>query len=216
MNNLQIKEIKSDSVPDLELAEKLLESQAEFQILETINWIEYPYKPEVKFKIAYFQDKIFLKYHVTEESIKAKASNINDDVYKDSCVEFFISTKSDGSYYNFEFSCIGIPKASYGYGRHERKDIDPDILKLIQVRSSLGDQAFEEKTGGHSWELMLLIPVECLVNDEDLQLDGLLARANFYKCGDETVKPHFVSWNPIGTENPDFHQPEYFGELSFE
>lgn len=215
MNNIQIKKIESSIIPNLELAEKLLESQAEFQILETINWPEYPYKPEVKFKIAYFQDKIFLKYYVTEESVKAKASKINDDVYKDSCVEFFFSTKSDSSYYNFEFSCIGIPKASYGLGRHDREDIDPKILKLIQVKSSLGDQPFDERTGGHSWEIMLLIPIECLVKDENLQLYGLKARANFYKCGDETVKPHFVSWNPIGTETPDFHQPEYFGELTF-
>ena len=25
-------------------------------------------------------------------------------------------------------------------------------------------------------------------------------RANFYKCGDELQKPHFLSWNPIKIE----------------
>jgi len=215
MNKLLVNKIESNGISDLKQAEELLESQADFQVIETINWSEYPYKPEVKFKMAYFQDKILLKYYVTEESVRAIASNVNDDVYKDSCVEFFISTKSDSSYYNFEFSCIGIPKASYGSGRNDRKDIDPDILNLIQSKSSLGDQPFEEKTGGHSWEMMLIIPTDCLVNDKDIQLAGLKAKANFYKCGDETVKPHFVSWSPIGTENPDFHQPVYFGELSF-
>ena len=35
-------------------------------------------------------------------------------------------------------------------------------------------------------------------------LDGMSIRANFYKCGDELQKPHFLSWNPIKIEKPDF------------
>ena len=38
-------------------------------------------------------------------------------------------------------------------------------------------------------------------------------RANFYKCGDKTAHPHYLSWSPIHTEKPDFHRPEFFGEL---
>lgn len=40
-------------------------------------------------------------------------------------------------------------------------------------------------------------------------------RINAYKCGDETKQPHFACWSNILTENPDFHCPEYFGELIF-
>jgi hypothetical protein len=216
MKKLIVSKIQYENSLNIEIAEKMLEQEAELQLIETINWIDYPYKPDVKFRIAYCQNQILLKYYVTEESIRAKASEVNDDVYKDSCVEFFISTKSNSSYYNFEFSCIGIPNASYGIDRHNRELIDSEILKLIQVRSSLGNQPFEEKTGGHSWELMLVIPADCLVEDKDINLEGLIAKANFYKCGDETVIPHFVSWNPISTEQPDFHKPACFGEISFD
>ena len=38
-------------------------------------------------------------------------------------------------------------------------------------------------------------------------------RANFYKCGDKTAHPHFLSWNPVVSSKPDFHRPECFGEL---
>ena len=216
MKKLIVKEIENKGVLDLELAEKLLESSAEFQVIETLNWSEYPYKPEVKFKIAYCQDHILLKYFVDEENILAKETRINGDVYKDSCVEFFVSTNGNGSYYNFEFSCIGIPHVGYGPERSNRAPVDPGILKRIKVRSSLGDQPFEEKTGGHQWEMMLMIPTECLAYDQDIVLKGFNANANFYKCGDETSKPHFVTWNPIGTEAPDYHQPSFFGELSFQ
>ena len=47
-------------------------------------------------------------------------------------------------------------------------------------------------------------------------LDGKTVRANFYKCGDKLQTPHFLSWNPIGLEKPNFHCPEFFGTLSFE
>ncbi len=216
MKKLIATEIQHKDALDLDLAEQLLEKSTGFQLIETINWPEYPYKPEVKFKIAYWQDQILLKYYVTEESIRAKETRVNGDVYKDSCVEFFISTNGNETYYNFEFSCIGIPHVGYGPGRANRALTDPEILKLIKIRSSLGDQPFEEKTGGYQWEMMIVIPKACLPYDKDIVLKRLKANANFYKCGDETSKPHFVTWNPIGTETPDYHQPAFFGELSFE
>lgn len=216
MNNLIIKEIKHNGVADLELAEKMLESHARIEKIETVNWPEYSYMPEVNFKIAYCQDQIWLKYYVTEESIMAKETKVNGDVYKDSCVEFFISTKMNDTYYNFEFNCIGIPHVGYHRVGKTNALVDSEILKSIKVRSSLGNQPFEEKTGGHQWEMMIVIPKECLAYDKDIYLKGLKAKANFYKCGNETSKPHYLSWNPIGTKNPDFHQPEYFGEILFE
>lgn len=39
---------------------------------------------------------------------------------------------------------------------------------------------------------------------------------NFYKGADGSATPHYVSWNPIQTANPDFHCPEYFGTLVLE
>ena len=38
-------------------------------------------------------------------------------------------------------------------------------------------------------------------------------QCNFYKCGDKTDTPHFLSWNPVEVASPDFHRPEFFGEL---
>ncbi|MDE6137165.1 MAG: hypothetical protein K2F97_06800, partial [Muribaculaceae bacterium] len=38
-------------------------------------------------------------------------------------------------------------------------------------------------------------------------------RGNFYKCASATSQPHYLSWNPIDTPEPDFHRPEFFGKL---
>ncbi len=36
---------------------------------------------------------------------------------------------------------------------------------------------------------------------------------NFYKCADRTSSPHFLSWAPISTPEPDFHRPEFFSKI---
>ena len=42
---------------------------------------------------------------------------------------------------------------------------------------------------------------------------GMSIRTNFYKCGDETEFPHFGIWKEYPLQEPDFHRPEYFGEI---
>ena len=197
MKELVLKEIDYKGKLDFDLAEKLLETTTEVQSIATLNWPEYSYKPDVKFRIAYTQDLILLKFYVIEDTIIAKETKVNGDVYKDSCVEFFISLDQNDVYYNFEFNCIGTTHVGYGKERTKRSLIDPEILNLISVKSSLGNQPFDEKTGGHQWEIMIMIPKECLTFDKDIVLKGVKAKANFYKCGDDSSKPHYITWNPV-------------------
>lgn len=214
---LKVKEIIADKNVTLVQVSELLEEQTELQSIDLINWDTFQYQPEVKFRIAHANNQIWLKYYVTEENILAQVEGVNGSVSGDSCVEFFFDPRADGNYYNFEFSCIGMPHLAYGPRRGERKFVDEEeIKKQIAVVSSLGNEPFAERTGGHSWEMTLVIPASVLVADEGIRLKGLKTRANFYKCGDKTSQPHYLSWNSVGTEKPDFHRPEYFGTLVFE
>jgi len=215
MKELFIKQINPAKTVSLKEAGHLLETQTVTNQIDTINWPTYSYKPKLSFRIGHIGKEIWLKYYVTEKYILAQETRTNGEVYKDSTVEFFISV--DGTnYYNFEFSCIGTIHLAYGPGRGNRNFVDPEIIKKINIESSLGNQPFKEKTGNFEWEMMIRIPVESFAFDKIKSLNGLKAKANFYKCGDETTEPHFVTWNPIGTENPDYHCPEYFGKVLFE
>ncbi len=208
----QIREAKKLSLKD---AFDLLDKFTVSHLINTNNWPEYEYKPKVRFKIGYAGNKILLKYIVTENYIKAKETRTNGEVYKDSCVEFFISF--DGrNYYNFEFNCIGTKHVGYGPGRNKRKPVPVKLVEMMETESSLGYESFEEKKGNFNWEIMIRIPSETFAYDEIDSFHRIRATANFYKCGDETSKPHFLSWNPIETENPDFHRPEDFGKVKFE
>ena len=65
------------------------------------------------------------------------------------------------------------------------------------------------------WEATLEGSFNVFFKHSDFLPDGKEITANFYKCGDDLTVPHFVSWNPIKTEKPDFHRPEFFGKLKF-
>ncbi len=201
----------------LEEVSALLEEQTELNSIGVLNWDAFPYAPEVKFRIARNKNDIWLKYYVTEENILAKRTDTNSAVSRDSCVEFFFDPLGDGNYYNFEINCIGTIHLAYGPGRGNREYVDPKVIqKYIKAESSLGNLPFAEKKGGHTWEMTLVIPSEVMTHNKGIVLKGLEAKSNFYKCGDDTSQRHYVTWNPVGTAKPDYHRPEYFGNLVFE
>jgi len=214
---LKVKEIQYSGEIDLPKVSELLEAQTELNSIDLINWDKFQYLPEVKFRIAHSNNQIWLKYYVREAHILAKRTEANSATHKDSCVEFFLDPMADGNYYNFEFNCIGTTHLAYGPARQDRVFIDSGTIKdHIEVESSLGKEPFTEKTGGHTWEMTIVIPAESLTHNKGIRLKGLRAKANLYKCGDETSVPHYLSWNPVGTERPDFHRPEFFGTVIFE
>lgn len=215
MKKLIVKKIDTNQNSITQLSQ-LLENNSELVNIDTINWNDYDYKPQISFRIAHTGDQILLKFYVTEINPKAVCTTINGDVYKDSCVEFFISPKADQNYYNFEFNCIGNPHVGYGPGRHNRQPINPQLLQQIQTESTLGSKPVDINGTPHSWEMMLVIPKETMSNDKIETLSGLQAKGNLYKCGDETAKMHFVTWNKVETQNPDYHQYPYFGDIIFE
>lgn len=58
------------------------ENGIEFQPLDVVNWKDYPYKPEVSFRIAHTGREILLHYKVKEASVRAVASGDNGRVWK--------------------------------------------------------------------------------------------------------------------------------------
>jgi hypothetical protein len=151
-------------------------------------------------------------FQVHGNCLRAVHTKDNETVHKDSCVEFFAKDPDSKYYYNFEFNCIGTCKAAKHYETRDNTiDLEIEKLKEIDRWSSIGKRAFNELNGLFSWELCVIIPFELMeinINEFKGKLEG-----NFYKCADATNQPHYVTWAPIKTEKPDFHQPGYFGEL---
>ena len=205
-----------DSI-SFESVSEALEENTKLNKVDWLEWKEFSYKPQVSFRIAHDDSLMFLKYYVKEEHILAKQSEPNTAVHRDSCVEFFVDPMQDGNYYNFEFNCIGTTHLAYGPRRGERTFIPTEMIKSqIKTWSTLGNVPFEEKSGIYEWEMVIVIPSSIFTYNEGFSFSKLTSNANFYKCGDDSTKKHYLSWNPVKTPNPDFHRPEHFGLLKFE
>jgi hypothetical protein len=215
IKTMQVKKIKSIDIAS-EVSEKLDELKIDFYLINEVNWKAYPYKPKVHFRIAHDDQNIYLNYQVSEKCVRARYISDNSSVWKDSCVEFFILPMNEKNYYNFEANCIGTVLLANGPNGQERTNASLEILKKIKRWSSLPNVGFEERITDVEWELSLIIPVTALFRDSITTLSGKTMYGNFYKCGDELSSPHFLSWNPIETMNPSFHQPDFFGKLIFE
>jgi hypothetical protein len=216
MKTLKVNKLKfADSCPGLnDISEKLDKLKGK-QGIEEINWGDFNYKPDVRFVIGYTDNEILLKYYITEKHFKAEKTRSNQMVCEDSCVEFFVSPADDGIYYNMEFNGIGTCLLGAGTARENSAKADPEIISKIRRFSSVGLAPVRERTGRFLWHLTVAIPFEVFFHHKVKDLKGKIFRANFYKCGDMLSVPHYVTWNPVGTENPDYHRPEYFGKLKF-
>ena len=214
----QIKILYNDVLNDIELeaASELMDGFGHRDLVENLNWKEtYPYRPITLFNIARSKDSVFIKYSVRGSMLRAIYSNDLEPVNEDSCVEFFCKLPDSEYYMNFEFNCIGTCNASKRKSKAEgvvRYTLDE--LAQIKRYPSIGRRAFNEMEGMFEWELTVKIPFTLMGIDPNNLPEKLMG--NFYKCADGTDSPHYVSWSPIKTEKPNFHCPEFFGELIFE
>ena len=190
-------------------------AEVAFEPIRCVNWKDYSYCPEVKFRIAHTGDSVLLEYRVKEASVRAVADTDNGRVWEDSCCEFFVRAEDEDEYYNFECNCVGTLLVNFGK-KGDRHHAPESVLANVKRWSSLGREPFEERIGECSWELSLVIPATSLFNHDIKDLSGITLRGNFYKCGDLLQTPHFLSWSPIDLPQPCFHCPEFFGRLVFE
>lgn len=168
------------------------------------------YRPAAFAKLVLIEGKGFaLQMTCYEKNPMAVYDKFDDPVWKDSCMEFFASFNNESNLYiNLEMNSAG----AYLMGLRESRENKRNAADIVNL-----DAPKVIKTGGY-WQLEYFFSFEVLNSlfGEVDYCSGYTFKGNFYKCGDDTDIPHFGMWNPVGTEKPDFHRPEYFGELIIE
>ena len=146
-----------------------------------------------------------------------RAVNTNDfgSVWEDSCVEFFMQRESQTGYINFECNVLGALLSRKHESRDKAVSQSDEVMSSI-FRSSTINHRYMNGKQVSDWTMYLEIPKKALGFTESESLAGQKIRANFYKCGDETPEPHYISWNPIDLPQPNFHVPQFFGLLELE
>ena len=176
--------------------------------LEHYGWLS-GYAPAVTAQAVLVKNEGFLIRMVCLESHpKAVYTEADSPVCRDSCMECFINfaPEADDRYINLESNALGALHCKLGPGRENRVPLRSMGSPLPKVEAAVREDR---------WQLEYFIPLSCVetIYGPQKYTEGRIIKANFYKCGDETAKPHFGMWNPVDTPAPDFHRPEFFGEL---
>jgi hypothetical protein len=162
-------------------------------------------------------------FQVHDRYVRCVRTEYFDEVWKDSCVEFFARPKADKGYFNFEFNCGGAFLCSYitdperaPGGFKEFVKLPSDVGRAIETRSSLPKRVEPELAEPVLWTLEFFIPFDLFERFVGPlgELSGQTWRGNFFKCVEENSHPHWASWAPVDEFN--FHRPNCFGELKFD
>lgn len=159
-------------------------------------------------QVCYDEERLYIHQEAVETHIRAEHTDLLSQACEDSCMEFFFCPEDcSDRYFNFEWNLNGC--LSLGF-RTDRKN-----AARLQMKNHKELFHFRSAKTARGWEIFYEIPasfVKLFIPDFSLQ-SGKTLRANCYKCGDLTPKPHYLSWNPITSLNPDFHRPQDFGRM---
>lgn len=148
-----------------------------------------------------------------EEDILCNCTKRDDPVYTDSCLEFFLMpVEGDNRYINFEANKNGAYLSEIGTCRADRvfikslTDLEP-IIEIIEITEG----------GETAWGYEITIPEKLIsaLYGIEYKIKESCIKCNFYKCAELSANPHFGTFFPVNTEKPDFHRPEFFGEIKF-
>jgi len=181
-------------------------------------WLDNGYRPHVEVRLCHSRQNLYVRFDVFEAKIRVRFTRFQDPVYKDSCVEFFVDPfpEKKVGYINFETSALGAMLVAIGPDRSRRTPIPQSDLEGFEIVTSV-KRPVSGYHGAEFWTLAYKLPLSLFEKHYGSKImAGHVARANFYKCGDETEIPHYGAWSPVRSPQPDFHRPEFFGRLIFE
>jgi hypothetical protein len=186
--------------------------------IDNFPWYTSGQKQDTQARLLYDDDAIYAQFICEDAHIFAKETELNGGVYLDSCVEFFASfAPNKPDYFNLEMNCCGTMHVGLGAGREGRRLITPELARRIKVVASVPGPTKDESPYDNGWWIVVAMPFEMIsefAGQKVKPTSGTPWRANFYRCGGKTDAQH-ACWNPITRERPDFHRPEFFGDMVF-
>jgi hypothetical protein len=178
------------------------------------------FKPVVMVKMMYDNENLYIIFRVNDRYVRCITDKVNGPVWEDSCVEFFFSPdeNSPEKYFNLEINCGGTALMHYNIiAKKEMIEIDPDDIKKIEIAHSMPTLTDPENIYPVDWTNEYKIPLDLIGRYSPVTHPepGVRWRANFYKIAENNSNPHFMTWSPVINEVPDFHIPQFFGEIRF-
>ena len=197
----------------------------EIEKLEVKNvFLKEPeFRPKTEAKVLYDDDYIYGIFRVEDRYVRAVAQKCQDKVYEDSCVEFFFTPGPDigVGFFNLEMNCGGTILCRYQPAPITNMtaitDSECEMIKVYHSEPKIVEPEKQEPT---TWFLEYKVPYALMERYCPVvrPKKGVVWRANFYKCGNNLSRPHYLTWAVIVNPTPEsgFHTPSSFGKLEFE
>ncbi|HWQ90562.1 MAG TPA: carbohydrate-binding family 9-like protein, partial [Clostridia bacterium] len=168
------------------------------------------HRPPTFVRLLHGEGRLHGIFQVKDRYVRCVRTRYFDEVWKDSCVEFFVQPRSDKGYFNFEFNCGGAHLCNYitdptrvpgGFARAER--LPAELGKLVRIKSSLPQVVDPEMAEPVEWSLEFSIPLAVLeaYTGPLGDVSGQSWRANFFKCAEEVSHPHWGAWSAVDEFN---------------
>jgi len=184
---------------------------ADIFVLENRLWGTDAYTNHVEARLACDENGFLVRFTVEEKEPLREKKDHFQMVHEDSCVEFFVNFTPElcNKYINFEVNAAGAMNASFRSDRYDQVPLKREEIEGLGIRVELKEDC---------WSVSYCIGYD-LVRSYFPEFDpGKITclKGNLYKCGDLTQIPHYLAYFPVGTQQPDYHRPEYFGCLEIE
>lgn len=174
----------------------------------TYPWDENGYKPEVVYRLNMNGEGFLMHMYIPESNPRREETQHLKAVHLDSCAEWFVNFMPEkcDRYFNFEVNANGVMNVAFRKDRYDLNKLSLEDIASLEITPVI----FEDH-----WEVSYKVPFTLIKKyiPDYCFTEGMTIRTNFYKCGEKTEYSHFGVWNPIPLEKPDFHRPEFFGEV---
>jgi hypothetical protein len=197
-------------------------STAETAVLNNLRPESSDHRPRVAVRLLHDDQAIYGIYQVQDRYVRVVQEGYQVPVCTDSCVEFFFKPPVGVGYFNLEMNAGGAYLFSYVRNPRRTEDGFVDFTRvasehgsMIKLRSTMPKRVEPEITTPVTWCIQFTLPFAalepyCGALDEHIG-GGATWTGNFFKCGDHTSHPHWLTWAPIPLLN--FHQPAVFAPI---
>lgn len=185
-----------------------MEGNRQTFLIENFPWDTGGYRPRTVVTLTRLPQALKVQFVSWESPVRAVETENNTDVYCDSCVEMFIqpNPEEDHRYMNVECNPNAAVYCAVNTPGGDRITLPGEVIESFQAKTAV----YVDR-----WEAELSIPAKVLqeIFPGYAHRAGVRIRGNFYKCGDKTAHPHFGCWQPIDWPEPNFHLPQFFGDI---
>ena len=187
--------------------------------------------PAVHARTLYDEHFLAIQFRVRgDRGVRCQHTKWCEQVCNDACCEFFVAPFAESGaatpYFNFEINAAGTALV-YSCTPDRRVELAREDASRIKVAASLSPErgptaaadgaALDRRDVETEYCVEYHVPWALFAKYHGVAAPeaGARWRGNFYKCGDDTGRPHWGTWAPVGTNRPNFHRPSDFQVLTF-